>query len=864
MTFIVPTKKDEVHFAYGNSVGLAKDIATDLIFRWQSQTAKFAKEGRSLKDIWVWCRKNIKYRNDPKRFELVKSPNKTVADGGGDCDDFVVFCGTVLLNLNIDFVVRIADYGQGWQHIYIVANGQVLDPVNKVFNQEVKYMNKKDFRVKYGTRTVNLHQKRWNTAKTYGLGRIGINPFEARKKGSFVENGNEYKRQEPIKNFLRGKDTRIAFSLDVTVRGYYALIPAESLQPSHLGNLENPLHFIPESQPRNRAMSESGANTPIKIAENLRPAEISEGANAYTGAAVLNTRGEVIQGNGRAFTMKYYWQNFPNDPQQYVEYLNENLANIFGIRGVHIKDPKTYKIPYPVLVRIVDISDEEAIKLGQYKQGDLEAVATRADGIKQRINLLDDNDFSRVLENAFAQTTENDTLSEIIKKSNLISQLVRLGGIKAQELEIYLRNGEINEAGINEVKKILVNLIFKGEDTNLPNIFELLPVSIQTAITKASPYILRVSKDKSIKQDIAESVMAFRSYRSQSQNFKTIKEWANADGLLNPSPAKTYSKLALALANIYDKVSTQKDIILFFSKYQNAVSDQPATMFEGARKGIDKQNAIEIIFKDWFVSGVVVPVSKSVGGEKGTQNTKTIVNSSNMSYANEIYKNNEGAGGQKGATGEGILHEFFTPQYIADAMWKLAEKYGYDGGMVLEPSCGTGRLISPCKDYSKIVGFEINEENAKVAETKFVGSKIYAQHFETAFLKPERYTERYGKRGQLSTWLPDAPFSMVIGNPPYGIYKNAYSSYFPFEQKMAQVEVVFMYWGLKMLKENGLLVYITSQNFMRTGSKYQFAKKEIGQLCTFVDAIRLPSVFTNTEVPTDIIILKRNGKDTIG
>ena len=34
----------------------------------------------------------------------------------------------------------------------------------------------------------------------------------------------------------------------------------------------------------------------------------------------------------------------------------------------------------------------------------------------------------------------------------------------------------------------------------------------------------------------------------------------------------------------------------------------------------------------------------------------------------------EGSGGQgsKGATGEGVLYEFFTPDYICELMWKLA------------------------------------------------------------------------------------------------------------------------------------------------------------------------------------------------
>ncbi len=227
-----------------------------------------------------------------------------------------------------------------------------------------------------------------------------------------------------------------------------------------------------------------------------------------------------------------------------------------------------------------------------------------------------------------------------------------------------------------------------------------------------------------------------------------------------------------------------------------------------------------------------------------------------------MYKHYEGSGGQgsKGATGEGLLYEFFTPDYICELMWELAKKHGFKGGNILEPACATGRLITPSTDYSKVVGFEINPYSAKIAELKHKGCTVYNDYFETAFLQQPRNSSRYGKKGQLETWLKEYPFDLVIGNPPYGIYNNTYSSYFPFEKKLAQMETVFMYWALKMLKEGGLMVFITAQAFMRTGNKYQYAKGVLGELCDLVDAYRLPSVFKFSEVPTDIIVLRRNGK----
>jgi type I restriction-modification system DNA methylase subunit len=215
----------------------------------------------------------------------------------------------------------------------------------------------------------------------------------------------------------------------------------------------------------------------------------------------------------------------------------------------------------------------------------------------------------------------------------------------------------------------------------------------------------------------------------------------------------------------------------------------------------------------------------------------------------------EGAGGQgsKGASGEGILYEFYTPDYICDLMYDLAVRYGYDGGSILEPSIATGRLIKPFPDKSLVTGFEINSTTARICKITYHEATIVHHYFESAFLEPLRFTERIKEK---VTWLDDYPFSLVIGNPPYGKYKNRFSSYFK-KPKMAQIELFFFYYGLKLLKKGGLLVYLTSSNFLRNGIAYNSEKNEIGKIADIVDAYRLPPVFKFSKVPTDIIVLRR-------
>lgn len=216
----------------------------------------------------------------------------------------------------------------------------------------------------------------------------------------------------------------------------------------------------------------------------------------------------------------------------------------------------------------------------------------------------------------------------------------------------------------------------------------------------------------------------------------------------------------------------------------------------------------------------------------------------------------EGSGGlgKDGATGEGLLYEFFTPAYVCELMWELAHKHGFKPtGTVLDPAIATGRLIANAPDFSKVTAFEINPVSARIAELSYPGITVHTDYFETAFLQAPRFTVRVPAK-QLS-WLN--PFDMVIGNPPYGAYKNRYSSYFPEGKRLKQLDIFFTLMSLRLVKPGGLLVFITGSNFLRNWGSYDAAKEEISALADLVDAYRLPPVFATSGVPTDIFILRR-------
>jgi type I restriction-modification system DNA methylase subunit len=224
----------------------------------------------------------------------------------------------------------------------------------------------------------------------------------------------------------------------------------------------------------------------------------------------------------------------------------------------------------------------------------------------------------------------------------------------------------------------------------------------------------------------------------------------------------------------------------------------------------------------------------------------------------------EGSGGlaNKGARGVEILYEFYTPDYVCKLMHSLALAHGYDGGNILEPSIATGKIIRPFADKSKVTGFEINPVTARICKICYPQATIHTGYFETAFLYPSRYTTRMICP---FTSLDGYPFSLVIGNPPYGKYSNQYSSFFRVP-KMKQIELFFMlalcaahvYYGLKLLRPGGLLIFLTSSNFLRNGITYNSEKEEIGDLATLIDAYRLPPVFAKSGVAVDILVFKKH------
>ena len=211
-----------------------------------------------------------------------------------------------------------------------------------------------------------------------------------------------------------------------------------------------------------------------------------------------------------------------------------------------------------------------------------------------------------------------------------------------------------------------------------------------------------------------------------------------------------------------------------------------------------------------------------------------------------------GSGGliNQGATGKGVLYEYYTSDTVIKKMWDMAYHFGYDGGSVLEPSVGTGNFLKYGPKGSTIIGYEINHYAARIAQILYPAAQIHEAAFETIF---------FAGNIHLKDDFADTRYSLVIGNPPYGEFSGRYAGMG--EKKWtgaSQYEHYFTLRGLDLLKSGGLLIYIVPSNFLR-GSSFTAIAKRIAAKCTGLDRYCLGTgIFKTTDIETDIIALRKN------
>ncbi len=171
------------------------NFMVEYVKKYNNQCADIAKHLNdsslitTLQNIEWWQMQHFKYREDGLDVgrigaEEIHTPNRQWAKRhiGIDCDDFSIMASCILTQLQIPHYLRKADYGRGWQHVYVIIPLEdfnadkrhtyyCLDPVMDGLNNEKKYFKKYDTAMEiYGLQGVKAKRGTKKTKYLKGLG----------------------------------------------------------------------------------------------------------------------------------------------------------------------------------------------------------------------------------------------------------------------------------------------------------------------------------------------------------------------------------------------------------------------------------------------------------------------------------------------------------------------------------------------------------------------------------------------------------------------------------------------------------------------------------------------------------------------
>ena len=197
-----------------------------------------------------------------------------------------------------------------------------------------------------------------------------------------------------------------------------------------------------------------------------------------------------------------------------------------------------------------------------------------------------------------------------------------------------------------------------------------------------------------------------------------------------------------------------------------------------------------------------------------------------------------------------VLTAFYTPPQVIDAISATLRESGLNIDKFLEPSAGIGSFIQSFSENQKasVTAYEKDLLTGKILKQLYPESIIRISGFEEI---PEKEQNS---------------FDVIASNIPFGdtsVFDLSYSR----SKDSAKVQAArsihnyFFLKGADMLREGGLLAYITSQGILNS-PKNEPIRRALMQDNNLVSVVRLPNnLFTEyagTEVGSDLIILQKN------
>ena len=507
---------------------------------------------------------------------------------------------------------------------------------------------------------------------------------EARKRGYRIVNGQRVERQGALSegtDIVYGDEHTTKFSQNDKPTTRFAVVSARKVQPSHIRGQRNPAFFNDEGQPKNRTDQVSVAREE-EIAKNIDPEEITVGVTAYQGAPTINSRGEVIQGNNRAAALReMYSGGYGMSAKKYRQFLKDN-AKMFGLTPEDID-----RIEEPVLVNVADVSDAEAIRLGQLKATDNESGGVQFIEPKPTVQkLVGANKLTRFMDTLLDSENPMDSIKDLIRKNGVKAlKFMRDMGIinETQYNSAFNAKDTLSSQARSDLEGVIRHAMFDGGPTGIEEMFDLMPDAAQKGILETIARDFNGDEQSRIKPVIQESILAYHNAVSTSKEFanaktaeqaaRAMRNYARQVQLIGEEqvlPEKYFSKFALLLAERYRSYSKLSIKAMFNELYDKlqGVSESSGDLFAG-EVAAEKLNINEAFKKVFNYGDTELPRGDVLGdtartGEKGEPGSEGGTGGRGQDKAGE--RGTDRQGGTGGAAEEGSNSLIGAASKVAD------------------------------------------------------------------------------------------------------------------------------------------------------------------------------------------------------
>jgi N12 class adenine-specific DNA methylase len=191
----------------------------------------------------------------------------------------------------------------------------------------------------------------------------------------------------------------------------------------------------------------------------------------------------------------------------------------------------------------------------------------------------------------------------------------------------------------------------------------------------------------------------------------------------------------------------------------------------------------------------------------------------------------------------GSTNEYYTPKWVASAVWDAMSAYGFTGGSILEPASGVGVFSETKPNNALMTSVEMDPTSSAINQILHPEDNVISSGFEAIAMDPNV-----------------GGFDVVTGNPPYGDRSSTIAQDGEYKD-IKKNEQYFVLRSIDKAKPGGLIALVLPTQICDS-SKLKKFRTRTAMKAEFLGAHRLPSgVFDGSSVVTDLVIWRKHSEE---